>query len=61
MRRSSQIIQMGPNTNDECPYKRRRGHGRADVKTEAEIRAKRPQGKDPWSPQQLEEAGRPLA
>lgn len=26
MRRSSQIIQMGPKTNDECPYKKRRGH-----------------------------------
>lgn len=32
---------MGPKTNDECPYKKKRGHGRADVKTEAEIRATR--------------------
>ena len=59
MRRQSWIIQVGPKSNYECPYKthieeRQRREG-GNVTAEAEIGVMRPQAKEHLQPQ---EAGR---
>ena len=60
MRRSSCITQMGPKSNDKCPYKRHtEGTHRkvgSNVTMEAEIEAMWSQGKGCHSHQRQEEA-----